>query len=100
MMTRAAVSLPRHHTRTASLHRDDIPTMTVDDVHGVPVSAAAGEIRSDGGPCRMRPSSRPGRAMIHGFPASYSSQHPRMRSNRKVLSALRRWQCAITYATP
>jgi hypothetical protein len=30
----------------------------------------------------------------------YSSQHSRMRSNRKVLSASLRWQCAIIDATP
>jgi hypothetical protein len=32
--------------------------------------------------------------------ADYSSQHSRMRSNRKGGSASLRWQCAITYATP
>jgi Transposase DDE domain len=38
--------------------------------------------------CRMRPSIVPGGFMIQGFPAAYASQHCRMRSSRKVLSAL------------
>ena len=38
--------------------------------------------------CRMRPSIVPGGFMIQGFPAAYASQPCRMRSSRKVLSAL------------
>ena len=33
-------------------------------------------------------------------PPDYASQHSRMRSNRKVLSASRRWQWATTYTIP
>jgi hypothetical protein len=46
----AVVHLPRHHILAASLHVDEIQTMTVDEIHGVPVSTAEGEIRSAGGP--------------------------------------------------
>ena len=49
---------------------------------------------------RMRPSMVLGGFMIQGFPAAYVSQHSRIRSNRKVLSASLKWQCAITQATP
>lgn len=36
----------------------------------------------------------------HDPRAFYASQHSRMRSNRKILSALQRWQRTITYTTP
>lgn len=36
----------------------------------------------------------------HRYHTSYASQHSRMRSIRKILSASLRWQWATTYATP